>query len=188
MFRTIKELLPLTTLSIAQVNRNYYRVKEEYEPLGLIYKDDENRRWVHKDAEPSIITRRRKRKFVSDDIEALMYTDWSYFGTYCPEDKVSIQHCKAMMEILFNHLSKNHDGEIKLIYFIEHPDTNIHVHFLLQIEDYPNLKAEVENYLSSTITCNTLIKVYNPDIGDDCKDYITKDLLLNPNGWGYFES
>lgn len=184
MYRTIRELLPLTTLGIAQVNRNYYRVKDQYEPLGLIYKDEDNTRWVHKDAEPSIITRRRKRKFIQDDIDALMYTNWSYFGTYCPEDKVNIEHCKAVMVIVFNHLSTTHDGKVKLIYFIENPDTNIHVHFLLQIEDYTNLKKILENKFRVIIKCNTLVKVYDPTLSYNCKNYITKDLLKYPNTWG----
>lgn len=188
MFRTIREILPLTTLSKPQVDRNYYKVKDQYIPLGLIYKDEDNTRWVHEDVLPCIITRKRKRTFTEKDIKALMYENWSYFGTYAPEDRVSIEHCHAVMEVLFNKLSSNHTDKIKLIYFIENPDTNIHVHYLLKIEGYSNLKSEVENFLRSIVSCNTHFEVYDPEQGDRCKDYITKDLLLNPTGWGYHEN
>lgn len=188
MFRTIREILPLTTLSKPQVDRNYYKVKDEYIPLGLIYKDEDNTRWVHDDVLPSIITRRRKRKFTNEDINALLFERWSYFGTYAPEDRVSREHCKAMMEVLFNHLSSKHEGKIKLIYFIENPDTNIHVHYLLRVEGYTNLKGDIENMLRSIVRCNTHFEVYDPEQGDRCKSYITKDLLVNPNEWGYHEN
>jgi len=187
MYRTIKEVLKLTTLSKPQVDRNYYKLPKEYKEKGLI-KINNGVREIHSTIIPDLITRKRKRDYTENDIPALLCKDWDYFCTVNPSCNVTTQYCKALMEALFKYLVEKHKVKVKLIYFIEDPTNQTHVHYLLKVEDLKNTKQIVENHLRLLSICNTHLVAYDEERGERCKSYITKDLLTNQDCWGYLES
>jgi hypothetical protein len=187
MYKTIKEVLQLTTLSKPQVDRNYYKLPLEYKEQELI-KLNKGIREVHDTIIPELITRRRKRDFTEKDIKAILYNDWSYFGTVKPYGKTSVEYCKVLMNHLFMHLVEKHKAKVKLIYFIEDPSNQTHVHYLIQVTGMVNVKPTVEIHLRKISECNTHFVKYDAEQGERCKDYITKDLLTNQDCWGYLES
>lgn len=187
MYKTIKEVLQLTTLSRPQVDRNYYKLAKEYKEKGLI-RINNGVREVHSTIIPELVTRKRKRDYTENDIPALLCNDWDYFCTVKPYGNVSIEYCKSLMEQLFKHLLEKYKAKVKLIYFIEDPINQTHAHYLLKVEDLKNTKQIVENYLRFLSDCNTHVVKYNEELGDRGKSYITKDLWKNQDCWGYLES
>jgi hypothetical protein len=187
MYKTINQVLELTTLSKPQVDRNYYKLPKDYKEQELI-RLHKGLREVHEIVIPELITRKRKRDFTEKDIRALLYNDWSYFGTAKPYGNNSVEYCKVLMHHLFMHLVEKHKARVKLIYFVEDPTNQTHVHYLIQVDGMTNVKPTVENHLRLLTKCNTHFVKYDAEQGERCKDYITKDLLKNQDCWGYLES
>lgn len=188
MYKTINQVLELTTLSKPQVDRNYYKLPKEYKEQQLI-RLNKGIREVHETIVSELITRKRKREFTEKDIQALLYNDWDYFGTVRPYGKQSVEYCKAIIGIMFMHLVEKHGAtKVKLIYFVEDPQNQTHVHYLLQVEGLTNIKQITENHLRLISECNTHLVKYDVEQGDRCKSYITKEQNENEGCWGYLEN
>jgi hypothetical protein len=180
MYLTINEILnQYTTLSKPQLDRNYYQLPEEYKQKELIRLKN-GLREIDISILPEIIYRKRKREFNENDIPALLYNNWSYYGEFHPTGNKSIEYCKVIMEHLFRCLEEKHKSDVRLIFFIRRSDNFTYVHYLLQVDDMTNIKQVVENYLKLISECETIIAKYD-------KDFITKDLLQNQECWGYLE-
>ncbi len=187
MYITINEILKnYTTLSKPQLDRNYYKLPKEYKEQKLIRLNNGIRE-VDDSILPELIYRKRKRKYNENDIPALLFNDWNYYGVIPFNGNYSNEYYDAIFSITLNHLTEKHGiTDFKVFYIIDREQSQLS--YMLMVEEGVNIKRVLKDYIYLIAQTNTNLLVFEDEQREQTKEFIKDEVKRKEVCWGYLES
>lgn len=115
----------------------------------------------------------------------LLSIPWDYACGAKYVKKKELYQCVDKMKVLYSKLENEFSGSaITFYYTTEFKEGSYHSHFLLSIsgEKEKGVIRRLKNHVRSLGTQVPFVEPY--DNTDDYLEYITKEVHLNPDGWG----